>query len=275
LADKEDQVLADPVQIHQIIMNLCTNALQAMEQRGGVLSVSLQTLELSQMEASRYVDLQPGSYQVLSVSDTGMGMDQQTLNRIFEPFFTTKGTERGTGLGLAVVHGIAHSHGGTVTVYSEPGQGSTFRVYLPVIQGPLPGKDEEQSDLPTPGGHERILLVDDEQALVDLGRSLLERLGYRVTATNSSTEALELFKARPEAFDLVLTDYTMPHLTGLALSQEMLKIRPELPIIISTGFSHQLTEEKAQAIGIRRMVMKPVLGTRLAWLIREVLNGKS
>ncbi|RJX29303.1 MAG: PAS domain S-box protein [Desulfarculus sp.] len=274
LADQEDHIMADPVQVHQIIMNLCTNAVQAMEQKGGVLEVALQSVELDQKEAARYVDLQPGRYQVLSVSDTGVGMDQGTLSRVFEPFFTTKEAERGTGLGLSVVHGIVHSHGGAITAYSEPGQGSTFRVYLPVIQGPAPEKAAENAP-PAPGGQERILLVDDEQALVDLGRSFLERLGYRVTGTTSSRQALELFTARPQDFDLVLTDYTMPHLTGVALSQEMLKIRPDIPIIISTGFSHQLTEDKAKAIGIRRMVMKPVLGTRLAYLIREVLNGKS
>ncbi|MEW5911476.1 MAG: PAS domain S-box protein [Thermodesulfobacteriota bacterium] len=274
LADQEAYVMADPVQMHQVIMNLCTNAVQAMESAGGMLEVSLQIVDLDQKEAARYVDLEPGRYQVLSVSDTGVGMDRETLGRIFEPFFTTKEADRGTGLGLSVVHGIALSHGGTVTVYSEPGQGSTFRVYLPVIQGPAP---EQAGDQPqtTPGGQERILLVDDEQALVDLGRSFLERLGYRVTATTSSPEALQIFQQDPQAFDLVLTDYTMPHMTGVALAQEMLKVRPELPIIISTGFSHQLTEDKAKAIGIKRMVMKPVLGTRLAHLIREVLNGKS
>ncbi len=274
MTEQDIYVMADPVQIHQIIMNLCTNALQAMENTGGVMEVSLQVLDLGEKEAARYVDLEPGRYQVFSVSDTGVGMDQETMSHIFEPFFSTKGADSGTGLGLSVVHGIAHNHGGTVTAYSEPGEGSTFRVYLPVIQGQVPSTEEEHEQ-PTPSGQERILLVDDELALVNMYSSFLQRLGYRVTATTSSREALEMFKARPQEFDLVLTDYTMPNLSGADLAQEMLSIRPELPIIISTGFSQHLTEEKAKAIGIRHMVMKPVLGTRLARLIRGVLNGKS
>jgi PAS domain S-box-containing protein len=269
--DIEDKVLADPIQMHQVIMNLCTNAAQAMEEDGGVLAISLATIQIDEEEASLYPDLEPGKYQRLTVSDTGVGMDRNTLDRVFEPFFTTKKVDEGTGMGLSVVHGIVKSHGGTVNAYSEPGKGSTFNVYLPVFEG-----EEESPRLETesflPMGTERILLVDDEEAIAELGEKTLERLGYKVSVFTSSAEALEYFKSRPDDFDLVITDYTMPQMTGVTLSKKLLEIRPGLPIIITTGFSHQLTVEKAQSIGIKRMVMKPLLGTQMSRVIREVLQ---
>jgi PAS domain S-box-containing protein len=271
LKDFEDKVLADPIQIHQVIMNLCTNAYQAMEEEGGVLEISLATIEIDDEESNSYPDLESGKYQRLTVADTGVGMDRNTLDRVFEPFFTTKKVDQGTGMGLSVVHGIVKAHGGTVTAYSEPGKGSTFNVYLPVYQGKeIAGEGPEEAQ--PVGGDERILLVDDEEALAAAGKAKLQRLGYQVTATTSSVKALEYFKKHPNAFDLIITDYTMPEMIGTTLSQEILAIRPDMPIIIATGFSMQLTPEKANSLGIKRMVMKPLVGDRFARVVREVLD---
>ncbi|MBI4775884.1 MAG: PAS domain S-box protein [Deltaproteobacteria bacterium] len=265
-------VLADPTQIHQLIMNLCTNAAHAMRRNGGVLEISLERAELDERSAGQYADLGSGTYQRLTVSDTGHGMDQKTLERIFEPFFTTKAPGEGTGMGLAVVHGIVKSHEGAIAVYSEPGVGSTFRVYLPEIQ--MEAKKEPSADVETaPEGGERILFVDDEHLLVDIGRQTLERLGYRVTGLTSATEALDLFRKAPDEFDLVITDQTMPNVTGIHLATEMLMVRPDMPIILCTGFSHDATSEKALACGIKRFLMKPVTAREVAKVVREVLDG--
>ena len=266
------KILADPVQMHQLLMNLCTNAAQAMEE-GGVLEVGLSTQPPGHETSKAVPSLKPGNYLKLTVSDTGKGMDQETLARIFDPFFTTKEVGKGTGMGLAVAHGVVKSHGGEITAHSELGHGSTFNVYLPVFDGktasfPMVGDES----LPT--GTERILLVDDEDTLVDLGGKTLERLGYQTTTFTSSTAALEHFRAHPDDIDLVITDYTMPRMTGLGLSQELLRIRPDLPIIITTGFSRNLTEEKARSVGIKRVLMKPLGRSMLAKAIRHVLENE-
>jgi PAS domain S-box-containing protein len=264
------KVLANPVQIHQLIMNLCTNAAQAMP-GGGLLRVEISAVEMGRRETARYAGLVPGRYLLLRVSDTGVGMESQVMERIFEPFFTTKEPGEGTGMGLSVVHGLVKSHGGAITVYSEPGQGSSFSVHLPSIEASGddgPGKP----DAPLPGGNERVLLIDDEPALADIGRHALERLGYRVRALTSGPEALELFTGHPDDFDLVITDYTMPQITGLDLARELQKIRPDIPIIMCTGFSGQLTAQRAQEAGIKRLLVKPLVRRDTALAVRQVLD---
>ncbi len=268
----EAMVLADPTMIHQVVMNLCTNAYHAMRETGGILAVSLQEVEIGTDDYSAELHLKPGLYLRLEVSDTGCGMPPHVVERIFEPYFTTKAKGEGTGLGLSVVHGIITSLGGHVTVYSEPGKGTTFHVYLPkALEGKgVAGVARTAAILPR--GHEHILVVDDEPVIVELMRRILEALGYRVTACIDSRQALEQFEAQPTAFDLVLTDMTMPHLTGAELAQRLLARRPNLPIILCTGFSEIINEEKVKALGVRRLLMKPVLRDELAMVLRQVLD---
>lgn len=271
IQNAQDKILADPVQIQQIIINLCTNAAQAMEDNGGIMQIGLTTVDLDEKQASEHLDLKPGKYQKLTISDTGVGMDETTLSRAFEPFYTTKDVGQGTGMGLSVVHGIVKSHDGAITVESELGNGSIFMVHLPIYEGEETTIDGPKNDKPL-GGDERILLVDDEEALAATGKAKLQRLGYQVTAATSSVKALEYFKKYPDTFDLIITDYTMPEMTGTTLSKEILAIRPDIPIIIATGFSRQLTPEKAYSVGIKRMEMKPLVGDRFAHVVREVLD---
>jgi ABC-type amino acid transport substrate-binding protein/nitrogen-specific signal transduction histidine kinase/ActR/RegA family two-component response regulator len=264
-------VLADPTQIHQIIMNLCTNAYHAMMDTGGMLGIWLQPVELTSQDLDNKALLSPGSYLQLEVSDTGHGMTKDVRERIFEPYFTTKGPGEGTGLGLAIVHGLVMNFGGDLIVYSEPGKGSTFRIYLPVVKEwrefALP---EDTTLLPT--GTERILLVDDDEDLTEMNRTMLERLGYTVTALTSSIETLERFREAPENFDLVITDMTMPGMTGAELAVKLLEIRPDIPIILCSGFSDKINKEKAQQLGIREYIMKPVTKKQLAATVRNLLD---
>ncbi len=262
---------ADPTQIHQVLMNLCTNASDAMREKGGALKVDLDRLNLYEKEAALlYPDLNPGIYEMVAVSDTGDGMDAATVERIFDPYFTTKEAGKGTGMGLAVAHGIVKSHGGVINVHSEPGKGTTFQVLLPSIDGVAKSEAEELK--PLPRGEERILFVDDEATLVDLGKQMLEHLGYKVEGKTSSIEALETFRAHPDDFDLILTDKTMPNLTGFDLGKECKKIRPDIPIILCTGFSESTLLLKAGSMGISEIIMKPLLMRDLAGAIRKVLD---
>jgi two-component system cell cycle sensor histidine kinase/response regulator CckA len=267
---QEGMVLADPTQIHQLMMNLCTNAAHAMRSRGGVLGVSLSKIGVTASLAPRYPDLKPGPYLQLTVSDTGYGMDAALMERIFDPYFTTKGLGEGTGLGLAVVQGIVKSCGGLITVYSEPGEGTTFNIFLPKIQCEASFEAEAPAEPAT--GSERILFVDDEKTLVDLGKEMLESLGYDVVAKSSSIEALATFRNQPPAFDLVITDMTMPGLSGAELARELLAIRSDLPIILCTGFSGLINGPQCKAMGIREFVMKPYVSTNLAKTIRRALQ---
>jgi PAS domain S-box-containing protein len=271
VASASTTVLADPTQIHQILMNLCTNAHHAMLEKGGVLDVTLSPIELGSKDMEAYPGLNPGRYVRISVSDTGRGIEPAHLPRIFDPYFTTKQKGVGTGLGLAVVHGIAKRFGGTVKVSSEVGKGSTFEVLLPRVEDAVEPSNRSGEALPV--GHERILLVDDEEAIVSLGKEILERLGYKVVTRTSSIEALEAFRARPDDFDLVITDMTMPNMTGEGLAREILKIRPGLPVMLCTGFSEQMTEEKAIRMGIRAFLLKPLVVRELAVKIRQAFNG--
>lgn len=262
-------VLGNDTKIHQVLMNLCTNAAHAMGEKGGMLDVSLADVELDADYAAKHFDIKPGPYLKLSVRDTGQGISSDLLGQIFDPFFTTKQQGEGTGMGLSVVHGIVKSHGGTISVYSEPGEGSIFNVYLPAIESSSEQKAREEKPVPT--GTERILFVDDEQALVNMGKQLLESLGYEVTIRSSSIEALELFKVQPDKFDLVITDLTMPNMTGDELAQKLMAIRPDIPVILCTGFSTKMTAEKTKKMGIRAFVLKPVIKQDIAETIRKVL----
>jgi PAS domain S-box-containing protein len=266
-------VMADPTQIHQLVMNLCTNARDAMENIEGTLTVILESAVLGVEEAARYPRLTPGNFCKLTVCDTGQGIPSHIMEKIFDPFFTTKGEGRGTGMGLAVVHGIVERIGGAITVNSTPGEGACFIIFLPVIE------DQPSAILPAslkvPGGSERILFVDDEPFQTDLGRQMLGRLGYSVQAFTRSSEALKAFEADPQAIDLLITDMTMPEMTGDELARRILTIRPDLPIILCTGYSERITEEAAEDLGIRGFVMKPVVISELALLLRGILDDIS
>jgi nitrogen-specific signal transduction histidine kinase/ActR/RegA family two-component response regulator len=265
-------VWSDPTQVHQIMMNLCTNAAYAMREKGGTLEVSLKDIEQGADFPPRHPGSKPGKYLLLQVSDTGHGISPSIMDRIFEPFFTTKERGEGTGMGLAAVHGIVKNLGGFVTVYSEVGKGSSFKVYMPTMS--LGKKHESLEEPPLPKGKERILFVDDEPALVDLGKQFLERLGYLVTCRTSSTEALALFQAQPKDFDLLIADLTMPKMTGEELALEILNIRKDLPVILCTGFSTKIAEERAKEVGICAFVMKPLVVADLARAARECLDRK-
>ncbi|MEW6672145.1 MAG: PAS domain S-box protein [Thermodesulfobacteriota bacterium] len=265
-------VMADATQIHQVVMNLCTNASHAMEQEEGILAVRLHESHIQHKDISHGTDLPPGLYAKLSVSDTGVGIEPSNLGRIFDPYFTTKGGEKGTGLGLSVVHGIVKSHNGAIRVQSTPGKGTTFDIYLPVIQEKEEITTPDKEPLPT--GKESILFIDDEAPIAEVNKELLEQLGYRVTIRTSSLEALELVKANPDRFDLIITDTTMPQIPGDLLAAEILKIRPNIPIILCTGYSNRINAEKAAHFGIRYFIFKPILIADMAQTIRKALDNK-
>ena len=250
-------------------MNLCTNAAHAMHEKDGVLEISLSNIDWDQNAAARPAELKPGPYLKLSVRDTGDGINPDAQDQIFEPYFTTKEKGEGTGLGLAVVQGIIKSHNGAVAVESEVGQGSTFHVYLPIIQRNV--TTDEVVSAPLPMGQERILLVDDEQPLGEIGKQMLERLGYTVAARTSSVEALELFKAQPGRFDLVITDIVMPNMTGETLAKKLMDIRADIPVILCTGYSEKFTRQQASQMGVRSFLMKPLLMQDLANTVRQAL----
>jgi PAS domain S-box-containing protein len=266
-------VLADPTQMHQVIMNLCTNAYHAMSEKGGVLDVSLTDIDLDAEFTTKHLNTYPGPYLRLTVSDTGQGIEEKALDRIFEPYFTTKGQNGGTGMGLAVVHGIVKSHGGIITVYSKPGKGSTFNVFLPRIEHAEADKETDVRLGKIPTGNEHILFIDDEPAIVDIGKGMLEHLGYTVEVRTSPIEALAAFKALSGKFDLIISDMTMPKMTGDELAKELMTIRPDIPIILCTGFSEHINEEQAKAIGIRKLIMKPFIMREMAEAIRQVLDS--
>ena len=263
-------VVGDPTQIHQVLMNLCTNASHAMAETGGKLRVELDREDLSQAEADKY-GLKAGSYVRLLVSDTGHGMGPQVLQRIFDPFYTTKNLGEGTGMGLAMVHGIVSAHNGAIHAQSELGKGSVFKVYLPAVEMKLDVKTSAHKAIPR--GSESILFVDDEKALVDLSVRSLSLLGYKVDARVSSSDALKAFKANPEAYDLLITDLTMPNLTGLELSREILAVRPGFPIIMCTGFSETGISKQSQEAGIKSLIHKPLTPRGLGEEIRRVLDA--
>lgn len=260
-------VLADPSQIHSVMMNLCTNAFHAMRDSGGILSVSL-TLDLDYARTRPGLNEQP--FVKLAIGDTGHGMSKETMDRIFEPFFTTKGVGEGTGLGLSVVHGIITNHSGEITVDSAPGKGTTFNIYLPRVEHVA--SDGAFSTSSAGGGNEHILLVDDEEEITTMTKRMLEKFGYSVTTRNSSVDALKLFSASPREFDMVICDQTMPYLTGSELANEMLVIRPDVPIIMMTGYSESITAKDARRMGIRDYLNKPLIASELNSAIRKQLD---
>jgi CheY-like chemotaxis protein len=266
-----DVVSGDPTQIHQVIMNLCTNAYHAMRERGGVLSLSLQSISLEAPRQCRSLSIPPGEYLKLGVSDTGCGITPQICERIFDPYFTTKEKTEGSGLGLSVTLGILKAHKGLIEVRSTVGEGTRFDLYFPVAPYRTMEEPSPSGDLPT-GDREKILVVDDEAFFLDVVRDSLEHLGYRVIAHQSSLKALDLFKGDPEAFDLVVTDQTMPEMTGIQLITEIRKTSRDIPIILCTGYSETVTEQSARHYGITRFLMKPVNAKALAWAVREALG---
>ena len=263
-------ILGDPTQIQQVIMNLCTNAAYAMREKGGRLDIELSEQRVSPSNGNPH-EIDPGHYAKLIVRDTGIGMSADIMDKIFDPFFTTKAMAEGAGLGLSVVHGIVKQHDGFITVESEPGRGSTFTVYFPQIARGLEADAVHDEEIPT--GSERILFVDDEEAIVEMGEDILAELGYDIASRMSSREALELFRLDPSRFDLVITDQTMPEMTGIDLAREILAIRADMPIIMCTGFSHLVDADKAQGAGIRAFAMKPLTKREIARTIRNVLDG--
>ncbi len=263
-------ILADPTQFQQIVMNLCTNAYHAMENSGGTMLVSLKRREIPFEELQGEGNQLPGPYVVLSVRDTGVGIAADVKERIFDPYFTTKEIGKGTGMGLAMIHGIVKSHGGFIRCQSLLGQGSTFEVFLPITEGQFSVSEESHDSIS--GGNEHLLLVDDEQVLLDMNASMLRRLGYRVTEKANSFEALAAFTADPQGFDLVLSDQTMPGLTGEHLARRILALRPHIPILLCTGYSNLISEEKVKALGIRGLAMKPLAKRDVAALIRQALD---
>jgi PAS domain S-box-containing protein len=272
IQDASDTVLADSTQIHQVILNLGTNAFHAMEETGGILEVGIKNVVFDQVAATPYSDLVPGKYVELTISDTGQGIAPEFRERIFDPYFTTKEIGKGTGMGLSVVLGIVKGHSGAISVDSEPGKGTRIQIFLPIVEKEAVTEFISEGKLFT--GNENILFVDDEESLADLGRLSLEKMGYRVTTTTRPAEALELFCANPDQFDLVITDMTMPQMTGDRLTKKILKIRPDMPIIICTGFHEKMTEKKSTEIGAHAFLIKPVSTSNLSQRVREVLDKK-
>ena len=268
-----EYVMADPTQIHQIIINLCTNAAQAMEDDGGQLTVQLSQADLTDRDIAAHPDVLPGRYVRLSVQDTGKGIAPDIIGKIFHPYFTTKDKGKGTGLGLAMVHGIIKSYGGFIDVKSRPGRGTVFHVCIPTI-GQLPAHDDPQGgEMAT--GKEHILVVDDEPLVVDVLQEMLKSQGYRITTADGSLKALETFRKAPRDFDLVITDMTMPKLTGERLSQEIKKIRTDIPIILCTGYSDKLADKSALDFGVQDFMVKPIKQADLVRTVRNVLDKVS
>jgi len=265
-------ILADPTQIHQIVMNLCTNAFHAMEETGGTLSISLEKKTLTEKDIVNQPGMHSGDFVQLSVGDTGPGIAPELWDKIFDPYFTTKEIGKGTGMGLSILHGIVKNYGGSVSFNSHPGEGTVFQVLLPVMaaESVVEDKPEEIVRL----GNERILFIDDEEILAEMGKSMLERLGYQVTVRSSSLEALTTFQDQPDMFDLVITDHTMPGMTGSDLARRILQIRPFMPIILCTGYSSLISEEKVRSLGIKGFAMKPLARKDIAAIIRKVLDKR-
>jgi len=266
-------VLADSTQIHQVLVNLCTNASHAMQGADGLLEVSLEDVNFESETRIGNEHLGSGNYVKISISDSGCGMEKEVMERIFEPFFTTKKVNEGTGLGLSVVHGIIKSHNGEITVSSTPGEGTTFDIFLPKIEnGDI---KKPQLSKSTTKEREVILLVDDEEMMVDVTRQILERLGFDVVAKTSSIDALEAFQEEPDRFDLVITDQVMPNMTGTQLARELISVRPDISIILCSGFPENVCPEELKSIGIKEFIAKPISRKEIATIIRKVLDKSS
>jgi CheY-like chemotaxis protein/anti-sigma regulatory factor (Ser/Thr protein kinase) len=272
VADNVGMIYADPGQIQQVVMNLCTNAAQALNNAAGTIEISLREIETGRAEQLRYHDLAPGRFVVLTVQDTGKGIAPEMLERIFDPFFTTREVGEGSGMGLAVLHGIIVSHDGVVDVKSEVGKGSAFTVFFPRVQDAESEEDDPVTAMPH--GSETILFVDDEEDIVSMRTRMLSYLGYRVLPATSPEQALGYFTRGEEQIDLLITDHTMPRMTGLQLAAEINALHPDLPIILCSGYSEAVTLEEALEAGVRRFLAKPVDMRLLAMAIREILPSR-
>ena len=268
--DTSSYIMGNSVRLHQLFMNLCTNSIQSMEDSGGILELSIKDKIFPSLFQDT-INVQEGEHILIKVSDTGAGIPKNVLDSIFDPYFTTKEPGEGTGLGLSTVLGIIKSYGGDITVKSQENTGTTFKVYLPIISDN--GQTQYPKDVSTPKGNEKILFVDDEASIADVGKKILGRLGYKVTAMTNSFEALDTFRSHPDAFDLVITDMTMPRLSGDKLSSELIKIRPDIPIILLTGFSKNIDEDTALQMGIKAFAHKPLVLSKIAKIIRNVLSS--
>jgi CheY-like chemotaxis protein len=268
--DSCGKVQADATQIHQVIVNLCTNAWQAMEEYGGTLTIELNQIKIDASTAKLHPDLNEAEYARLSVIDTGPGIDEETLDRIFEPFFTTKSVDKGTGLGLSVVHGIVQSHRGDIHIYSEEGKGSVFHVYLPIFVTQKEKSNLTLSEIAR--GSELIMIVDDEMEITNLIKRMLENFGYKVEVFESGIEGLKEFKHNPEKFDLLISDLTMPQMTGLDLADQIHKVNPQFPVLIMTGFGDNITLATQKRYGIKQVIGKPIIIQELITSIRSVLD---
>ncbi len=266
---------ADSTQIHQIIMNLCTNAYYAMRETGGILGVSLTEVEIAETDMIPGIEIKPGEYLKLEISDTGIGMNKETREKIFEPYYTTSEKGEGTGLGLAVVHGIVESHNGFIHVYSEPDQGTKFHVYLPILKQKVDIRKKEKVEEPTRGGSEHIMFVDDEEKILEIAEETLSGYGYQVTIFQNSTQALNNFMENPHHFDMVITDMTMPSMTGAELAQKIMETRRDIPVIICTGHSELINREKAINMGIAEYIEKPLVMKEVLRTIRKVFDSRT
>ena len=271
ICERQCTTIADATQIHQIMLNLCTNAAHAMEPDGGVLAIRLEPVTLDDATAADTNGLAPGHYARLVVADTGHGIEKDIIQRIFDPYFTTKEAGKGTGMGLSVVHGIIKASGGTIRAFSRPGRFTEFHLYLPVVDAVITAEPAIFDRQHLPGGHEHILIVDDEAMLVDMMRQVLEQLGYTVSTFTDSADAFKAFLASPQIYDLLITDMTMPVMTGTGLAKAVKETRNDLPVILCTGFNEQISQETSQSLGIQALIMKPVGMQQLAETIRNVL----
>jgi PAS domain S-box-containing protein len=275
IATETSAIFADPTQIHQILINLCTNAFHAMEETGGKLDISLQETKLSAENLVKEQDVEAGNFVELSISDSGPGIAPEIKDNIFDPYFTTKEAGKGTGLGLSVVHGIVKSYGGVISLESEPGKGTAVHVFIPAIAGDTTPVPEDKGADQVQVGTEHILFIDDEEMIAMMGKNVFEMLGYKITLSTNSQEALQIFQNQPDQFDLIITDQTMPGMTGVELAREVLALRPNIPIILCTGFSSIISEKQAKAIGIKEFVLKPYSTKYIAKLTRKALDGES
>jgi PAS domain S-box-containing protein len=264
-------MIGDSTQLHQIVINLCTNAAHAMEINGGLLDVSLENIIVDADTIGRHSELTSGPHVRLRVRDTGEGIPADAVDRVFDPYFTTKEVGKGTGLGLSVVHGIVTRHQGEISVESALGRGTTFEILFPAVLKRAPAKFSKPKELST--GSEHILLVDDEASLLNLIRQRLERLGYVVTGMTDAQAALALFESNPDRFDLIVTDMTMPQMTGDLLAQKILNVKPHMPIVLCTGYSEKMNRETARKLGIRKYIEKPIETAHLANVVREALDN--
>jgi len=267
---ESEVILSDPTEINQVLVNLCTNAMHAMSDMSGVLKVALEAINLDYHSVARYKDLKPGNFVKLTVKDTGEGISPNIINRIFDPYFTTKEVDHGLGMGLAVVYGIVKKNDGAIHVESKVGKGTTVEILFPLIEEQTEPEGTGSETLPK--GSERILFVDDEESLVEMFKKVLERLGYDVVGQTDSMEALKVFGSEPDRFDLVITDMAMLPMSGDNLAQELIKIRPKTPIILCTGHSSLIDEERSKQLGIAVYLMKPIAMMEMAKTIRKVLD---